>query len=60
MHIDTAEAYGNEAEVGLAISESKMERQQLYITTKVMQGVHNIPEAIAASLKKLRVDYVDL
>src|ERR1700678_2883695 len=52
--------YGNEAEVGIAIKESKMPRSDLYVTTKVMHGTDDIEAALRASLKKLQLDRVDL
>ena len=53
--------YQNEREVGTAIKESKVEREKLYITTKISpESIDDIPTAVNASLKKLGVDYVDL
>ena len=52
--------YGNEAEVGIALKESKIPRSDLYITTKVMHGTDDIEAALRASLKKLQLDRVDL
>ncbi|MEJ8820445.1 2,5-didehydrogluconate reductase DkgB [Variovorax humicola] len=61
--IDTAQIYGNEAEVGQAIAESGVARKELFITTKIWTD--NYPKAkLAQSLKdslaKLRTDHVDL
>lgn len=52
--------YKTEPELGIAIKESGVDRSKLFVTTKVMFGVNDIPAAIRASLKKLQLDYVDL
>src|ERR1700756_4622380 len=62
-HIDTAEMYGNEEAIGAAIAASRVARKDLHVTTKVWN--ENLsPDAIRksfdASLKKLRLDHVDL
>lgn len=59
-HLDGAEVYSTEAELGVAIQESEVPREELFVTTKVMHNVTDIPGAIEASLKKLQLDYVDL
>lgn len=61
--IDTAQIYENEAEVGQAIAESGVPREQLFITTKIW--IENLSkDKLIASLKeslvKLRTDYADL
>jgi 2,5-diketo-D-gluconate reductase B len=61
--IDTAQIYGNEAEVGQAIAESGVARQDLFITTKIWVENFAADKLIASlqeSLRKLRTDYVDL
>lgn len=61
--IDTAAIYGNEAEVGEAIRESGIPREELFITTKVWnsdQGYESTLAAFEASLEKLGLEYVDL
>jgi 2,5-diketo-D-gluconate reductase A len=62
-HIDTAELYGNEAEVGQAISKSGLSRAEVFVTTKLNNGAHRPDDARRAfdsSLKALGIDYVDL
>jgi len=68
-HIDTAEAYGNEAAVGAAINASGLPRDAIYLTTKVwhfvqQQGVAQdravFRRAFEAGLERLRQPYVDL
>ncbi|MFW0854554.1 2,5-didehydrogluconate reductase DkgB [Cronobacter dublinensis] len=61
--IDTAQIYGNEAAIGLAIEESGVARESLYITTKIWTenlGKDRLIPSLQESLKKLRTDYVDL
>ncbi|KAK9370398.1 NADP-dependent oxidoreductase domain-containing protein [Lipomyces kononenkoae] len=60
-HIDTAYAYGNEAEVGNAIKDSGIAREDIFLTTKLWGTYHTDPEAnLDISLKKLGLTYVDL
>lgn len=62
-HIDTAQMYGNEAEVGQAIANSGIARDELWITTKCNNSNHGYDDAQSAldeSLRKLGLDYVDL
>jgi len=62
-HIDTAEMYGNEDAVGAAISASRIKRGDLHVTTKVWHenlAPDGIRRAFDASLKKLKLDHVDL
>ena len=62
-HIDTAEMYGNEKQVGEAVSRSGLDRGDIYITSKLNNGFHRPDEARAAfdrTLAALGSDYVDL
>jgi len=60
-HIDTAAYYGNETEVGQAISESGIPREEIFVTTKLWNDDHDDPRgAFEASLQRLGLDYVDL
>jgi len=61
--IDTAALYDNEAEVGRAIRESGIPRDEIVLTTKIRGRNHGFDEAQEAcreSLRKLGLDYVDL
>ncbi len=62
-HIDTAQIYGNEGEVGEAIVNSGVARNDIFLTTKVWVENYRHDAFLASvdeSLKKLRTDYVDL
>lgn len=62
-HIDTAQIYENEAEVGQAIKNSGIDRGNIFLTTKVwMENVsqNKMAESVDESLRKLKTDYVDL
>jgi 2,5-diketo-D-gluconate reductase A len=62
-HIDTAEMYGNEKEVGEAVAKSGLDRADVFITTKLNNDAH-LPDdarrAFDGSLAALGTDYVDL
>ncbi|WP_104177129.1 aldo/keto reductase [Cryobacterium sp. Y50] len=62
-HIDTAEMYGNEKEVGEAIAESGLDRSEIYVTSKLNNGFHDRVDALAAfdrTLDALGFDHLDL
>jgi len=61
--IDTASKYGNEVGVGKAIKNSGLDREEIFVTTKLWntdQGYDNALSAIDVSLEKLNLPYVDL
>lgn len=61
--VDTAQVYGNEAQVGQAIAESGVPREQLFVTTKVWTDNLSrdaLLPSLRQSLDRLRSDYVDL
>ena len=60
-HVDTAAYYRNEEDVGKAIKESGIPREEIFVTTKLRNEDHLIAEkAFNESLKKLGMDFVDL
>ncbi|MHA1915722.1 MAG: aldo/keto reductase [Promethearchaeota archaeon] len=61
--MDTASLYGNESEIGDALKDTKIDRDNIFITTKVWnsdQGYENTLEAFKKSLQRLKLDYIDL
>jgi 2,5-diketo-D-gluconate reductase A len=62
-HIDTAEMYGNEKEVGEAVRASGLDREEIFVTSKLNNTFHEYDAALSAfdqSLKDLDIDYLDL
>ncbi len=62
-HIDTAQAYGNERGVGKGVKESGINRNEIFVTTKLAAEIKSYKEAVASidtSLKKLGLDYIDM
>jgi 2,5-diketo-D-gluconate reductase B len=60
-HIDTAQYYNNEAEVGKGIKKSKVQRDEVFITTKIWPSQFpTLLDATEKSLKRLQVEQVDL
>ncbi|MFR9780811.1 aldo/keto reductase [Micromonospora sp. MS34] len=62
-HIDTAEMYGNEAEVGQAVHASGLDRRDVFVTSKLNNGFHRPDDARRAfeqTLQALKFDYLDL
>lgn len=62
-HIDTAEAYGNEAEIGRGVRESGVDRAEVFVTTKLAAECKDYDSAAAAieeSLRKLDLGYIDM
>ncbi len=62
-HIDTAQIYDNEAQVGEALTQSGIDRKKIFLTTKVWKtclSADKVCSSMDESLKKLKTDYVDL
>jgi 2,5-diketo-D-gluconate reductase A len=62
-HIDTAEMYGNEKEVGQAVRESGIDRGDIFVTSKLNNSFHAYDDALEAfdkTLADLDIDYLDL
>jgi diketogulonate reductase-like aldo/keto reductase len=59
-HIDTAQLYGNEESVGRAVRESRVPREELFITTKFAPSRRDPAAEVEGSLRRLGLDYVDL
>ena len=62
-HIDTAQMYGNEAEVGQAVRKSGIDRGEFFVTSTLNNGFHDPERAIRAfdeTIERLDIDYLDL
>ena len=62
-HIDTAEMYGNEKDVGDALKDSGLKRDEVFVTTKLWdpdKGYDHALKAFDASMKKMNLEYLDL
>ena len=59
-HIDTATVYGNERQIGQALKDAKIDRDELFITTKLPGNAKSVRATLEQSLADLGVDYVDL
>ena len=62
-HIDTASMYGNEASVGRAIRDSRIPREEIFLTSKVWvehYGYEECRKSVEESMRKLGTDYIDL
>jgi len=62
-HVDTAQEYENESSVGRAIADANVDRDEIFLTTKVHvsnRSIKSIVTSVEESLKKLDVEYVDL
>ncbi len=62
-HIDTAQGYGNEESVGLAVKESGLSRGEVFLTSKLTNSVRGYDQTLSSfheSLRKLGTDYMDL
>ena len=62
-HVDTAQRYGTEAVVGQALGQSEVEREEIFVTTKLWPDNYGTDACFIAtkkSLSRLKIDYVDL
>jgi diketogulonate reductase-like aldo/keto reductase len=62
-HIDTAQSYGNEESVGIAVKKSGIDRGEIFLTSKLsnkVRGYQETLDAVEQSLRKLDTDYIDL
>ena len=64
-HVDTAQMYENESEVGQGIADSNVPREEIFVTTKVSTGIMRygqeaVRQSIDESLAKLKTGYIDL
>ncbi|KAK9461961.1 NADP-dependent oxidoreductase domain-containing protein [Lipomyces oligophaga] len=59
-HIDGAQIYGTEGEIGVAIKESGLAREEIFVTTKVSYKITDARKALLESLELMKLDYVDL
>lgn len=62
-HIDTAQAYQNEAGVGKGIKASSVKREEIFVTTKLAAEVKSYKEAVASideSLERMGLEYIDM
>ncbi|KAI1813635.1 Aldo/keto reductase [Poronia punctata] len=59
-HLDGAESYRNETELGAAIKKSGVDREKLFVTTKLQSVKGDVRAAFSASLERLGLTYVDL
>ena len=62
-HIDTAKMYGNEQDVGEAVRQSSIPRQEIFVTTKLWdsdQGYQTAHDAFDRSMDQLGLEYIDL
>lgn len=62
-HVDTAQTYKNEASVGQAMKDSSLDREEIFLTTKVWNTNHTYDatrQSVEESLEKLQTDYLDL
>lgn len=62
-HIDTAQMYGNESAIGKALAETTVPREEIFLTTKIMESNlrhENVLRSVQGSLRQIQTDYADL
>ena len=63
LHVDTAQAYGNEADVGRAVLDSGIPRSEIFVTSKLPAEIKSYEKAVRRAeftMKKIGLDYIDL
>uniref|UniRef100_UPI003AB26FCC aldo/keto reductase n=1 Tax=Agathobaculum sp. TaxID=2048138 RepID=UPI003AB26FCC len=58
--IDTANAYVNEKAVGRAMKKSGLQREEIFLETKLWPSFYEQPDAVEKTLQRLDTDYIDL
>ncbi|NLE34304.1 MAG: aldo/keto reductase [Bacteroidales bacterium] len=63
LHVDTAQAYGNEADIGRAVIDSGIDRSEIFVTSKLPAEIKSYEKAVRhaeITMKNIGLDYIDL